>query len=129
MRDPAKVVRQIKAVVPVELKEALDWHITNALYKPPEQYPSCFALLSELCNDMLAGERPLVTDWKILMIEILTGKPLLDTTNEVPVNNFIIPLSETDVRTLYMAMGELSVTYGLTESEITLMERLRGLIQ
>ena len=74
MRHASKVAEQIQAVVPEKWHEDLDWIIKDASYKPPEQQRECFGRLSYLCNDIVGGEEPLVTDWKIKMIDILTDK-------------------------------------------------------
>jgi len=78
MRHAAEVARQIKEVIPEHWQDDIDWHITNATYKPPEQQSECFVLLSNFCNDILENERPLKTEWKRKMIEILIDKPLDD---------------------------------------------------
>jgi len=128
MRDPAVVAQQIKAVIPECWKGDIDWHITHASYKPPEQHADCFDILSRFCNDILENERPLVTDWKIQMIEILIDQKLPNTAKEVAVNDYVLSFSDTDVRSLYRAMCELEENYGLNDSEFLLMERLRRLI-
>lgn len=78
MRHAAEVARQIKVVIPEYWHGDIDWHITNASYKPPEQQRDCFVLLSNFCNDVLENEYPLKTEWKRKMIEILIDKPLDD---------------------------------------------------
>ena len=75
-RNAAEVAQQIKEVVPEHLHGNIDWQIDNASYKPPEAQQECFYMLTIYCNDLLEGEKPLVTEWKRKMVQILIERPL-----------------------------------------------------
>lgn len=78
MRSPENVAEQIKKCIPKEredLHERINWLINEFLYKAPEQANYCWGALSEYVNEnLVAGEDPLTTGWKIKAVAILCDK-------------------------------------------------------
>ena len=79
-RNIREIAEQIMAVVPAKYTDKLLLFLTelptedSLRYKAPEQLTKYWGVLSEICNIILNGEYPLVTDWKIKMISILADK-------------------------------------------------------
>jgi hypothetical protein len=80
-RSIREVTNNIIAAVPAEYVDKLVVLMaalptgSKAMYLAPEQLRIYWDELVAICNYLLEGERPPVTDWKVKMISVLTGKP------------------------------------------------------
>jgi hypothetical protein len=72
-RSPVDVSKQIKAVIPVEFQEEIDWFINDFSYKPPEMVGNCFRALGEFITMKLFRESEFLTEpWQIKVASIFS---------------------------------------------------------
>ena len=89
-RDIAGVIRSIQDSVPEGLRHSFDATLTSVAYTAPEAVVLLWGELSEVVN-LIVGPSPLVEEWKIVVVSLLTGVP------------------ESDVKSRYGTGGEESI--------------------